>query len=131
MILGSVAYLGSLSRKSVVMTAGNLTLIVSIPPSTSLFTVSSLSVFSSLEANVACRQKTDLNKIKSTEKLLQVTVGHEEFIILLFNFLNQKFIEVPSSSSSSFIISFENIHFLNAKLGQTYSPYLVPSVTHS
>jgi hypothetical protein len=43
MIFGSVAYRGSFSRKSALITAGSLHLIVSNPPSTSLVTVISLS----------------------------------------------------------------------------------------
>jgi len=58
MILGSVAYRGSLRRRSVVMTAGSLMLTVSNPPSTSRVTVKPLSVFSSLDANVACNKIT-------------------------------------------------------------------------
>ena len=53
MIFGSVAYLGSLRRRSVVMTAGNLTLTVSKPPSISRVTVKLSPVFSNLDTNVA------------------------------------------------------------------------------
>lgn len=52
-IFGKVAYLGSFNRKSAVKTAGNLTLIVSKPPSISLTTVKSPLFFSTLDANVA------------------------------------------------------------------------------
>jgi len=53
-MLGRVAYLGSLSLRSAVTTAGSLTLIVSNPPSISRVTVNISSAdLSSLEANVA------------------------------------------------------------------------------
>lgn len=45
-MFGSVAYLGSLSLKSALMTAGNFTFIVSKPPSISLVTCSSPFCFS-------------------------------------------------------------------------------------
>ena len=50
MILGRVAYLGSLSLRSAERTAGRLILIVSRPPSTSRVTVRPASVFSTLDA---------------------------------------------------------------------------------
>lgn len=53
MIFGNVAYRGSLSRRSVVTTAGSMTLTVSKPPSISRVTVRPSSVFSNLDANVA------------------------------------------------------------------------------
>ena len=52
MMLGRVAYRGSLSRRSEDRTAGSLSLIVSIPPSTSRVTTSPSPVFSTLDANV-------------------------------------------------------------------------------
>ncbi|KAE9544472.1 hypothetical protein AGLY_000013 [Aphis glycines] len=55
-MLGSVAYRGSLSRKSALMTAGNLTLTVSKPPSTSRFTSTLPSDTVTSDANVACGQ---------------------------------------------------------------------------
>lgn len=68
MILGNVAYRGSLRRRSVVTTAGNLTRTVSKPPSISRVTVRPSSVFSSLDANVAYKKKWQhpgmLNKIQ-------------------------------------------------------------------
>lgn len=55
MIFGSVAYLGSFNRKSAVSTAGTFTFTVSSPPSISLVTVKSPFVFSTFDANVACK----------------------------------------------------------------------------
>ena len=56
MIFGSVAYRGSLRRRSVVTTAGSLMLTISKPPSISLVTVKPSSVFSNLDANVAYKE---------------------------------------------------------------------------
>ena len=55
MIFGSVAYLGSFNRKSAVSTAGTFTFTVSSPPSISLVTDKSPFVFSTFDANVACK----------------------------------------------------------------------------
>ena len=54
MISGSFTKRGSLSRRSVVMTAGRSTSSVSSPASTSRVTLAEVSVSSSFEANVAC-----------------------------------------------------------------------------
>jgi len=56
MILGNVAYRGSLRRRSVVTTAGSLMFTVSKPPSISRVTVKPSPVFSSLDANVAYKK---------------------------------------------------------------------------
>jgi hypothetical protein len=57
-MFGSVAYLGSLSLKSALTTAGNFTFIVSKPPSTSLVTCSSSFSFS------ICFKKSEGKKTK-------------------------------------------------------------------
>ena len=56
MMLGKLAYLGSFNLKSVLITAGKLTSMFSMPPSTSLLTFTILSTISILLANVACGQ---------------------------------------------------------------------------
>ena len=53
MIFGRVAYLGSLRRKSAVITAGSFTFMYSRPPSISLVTFKLSPSFSTLDANVA------------------------------------------------------------------------------
>jgi hypothetical protein len=52
-IFGRLAYLGSFNLKSVVIIAGIVTSIFSVPPSTSRLTFIVLSVTSTLLANVA------------------------------------------------------------------------------
>src|SRR4029077_11041691 len=63
MMFGSEAYRGSLSRKSVVITAGNLIATVSSPPSTSRVTSACPSLIFSLEAKVACGQPSKADSI--------------------------------------------------------------------
>ena len=55
-MLGKLAYLGSFSLKSVLITAGKVTCMFSMPPSTSLLTFAILSSISILLAKVACGQ---------------------------------------------------------------------------
>src|SRR5262249_31982770 len=63
MMLGSEAYRGSFSRRSVVTMAGPLSLTVCKPPSTSRVTLKSLPSTSSLEAKVACDQPSSAASI--------------------------------------------------------------------
>lgn len=67
MILGRVAYLGVLSRRSAVTTAGVLILIVSRPPSISLTTLTLSPSNDTSDAKVPCNMKIQYDhKTKST-----------------------------------------------------------------
>lgn len=68
MIFGNVAYLGSLSRRSAVITAGSLILIVSKPPSISRVTVKPSPVFSNFDANVAYTKMSQLRLVAKVMK---------------------------------------------------------------
>lgn len=68
MIFGNVAYLGSLSRRSAVITAGSLILIVSKPPSISRVTVKPSPVFSNFDANVAYTKMSQLRLVAKVIK---------------------------------------------------------------
>jgi len=68
MIFGNVAYLGSLSRRSAVITAGSLILIVSKPPSISRVTVKPSPVFSNFDANVAYKKMSQLRLVAKVMK---------------------------------------------------------------